>query len=64
MCVKLPLFCLKLTNTDLSSLGVLNASKSQVTDTPAGVDAVNLQLGELKRGVKGLGTDPDDNGVD
>lgn len=35
-------------NTDLSPLRVLDASESQVTDAPAGVDAVYLQLGELK----------------
>ena len=37
---------------------------SQITDVPAAVDAVDLQLGELKGGIKGLGTDPDDNWVD
>lgn len=51
-------------NTDLSPLRVLDACESQVADAPAGVDAVHLQLGELKGGVKGLGTDPDDDGVD
>lgn len=51
-------------NTDLSPLRVLDAGESQVTDAPAGVDAVDLQLGELKGGIKGLGTDPDDDGVD
>lgn len=61
---KRALFPLKTTGTDLSPLGVLNASESQVADAPASVDAVDLQLGELKGGVKGLGTDPDDNRVD
>lgn len=51
-------------NSNLSPLRVLDASESQVTDAPAGVDTVDLQLGELKGGVKGLGTDPNDNGVD
>lgn len=50
--------------TDLAPLRVLDAGESQVTNAPAGVDAVHLQLGELKGGVKGLGTDPDDDGVD
>lgn len=50
--------------THLSPLRVLDAGESQVTDVPAGVDAVDLQLGELKGGVEGLGTDPDHYGVD
>lgn len=51
-------------NANLSSLRVLNASEAQVADAPAGVDAVDLQLGELKGGVEGLGADLDDDGVD
>lgn len=51
-------------STDLPPLRILDASEAQVADAPAGVDAVDLQLGELKGGVKGLGTDPNDNGVD
>lgn len=51
-------------NRHLSSLRVLDAGESQVTDAPAGVDAVDLQLGELKGRIEGLGTDPDDDGVD
>lgn len=50
-------------DTDLSPLRVLDASESQVADAPACVDAVDLQLGELEGGVKGLGTDPDHDRV-
>ena len=50
--------------TDLSPLRVLDAGEAQVADAPAGVDAVDLQLRELKGGVEGLGTDPDHDGVD
>lgn len=49
---------------NLSSLRVLNASGTQVVDAPAGIDAVDLQLRELKGGVEGLGADLNDNGVD
>lgn len=52
------------TKANLSSLRVLNASEAQVADAPAGIDAVDLQLGKLKGGVEGLGADLDDNGVD
>lgn len=52
------------TKANLSSLGVLNASEAQVADAPAGIDAVDLQLGKLKGGVKGLSADLDDNRVD
>lgn len=51
-------------HADLSPLRVLDAGEAQVTDAPAGVDTVDLQLGELKGGVEGLGTDPDHYGVD
>lgn len=54
----------KTRGTDFSPLRILDASETQVTGVPAGVDAVDLQLGELERGVEGLGTDPDDDGVD
>lgn len=50
-------------NSHLSSLRVLDAGESQVTDAPAGVDAVNLQLGELKGCIEGLGADSNDDGV-
>ena len=51
-------------NTDLPPLRVLDAGEAQVADAPAGVDAVDLQLRQLEGGVEGLGTDPDDDGVD
>ena len=50
--------------TDLSTLGVLDASEAQVAEAPAGVDAVNLQLWELEGRVEGLSTDAHHNGVD
>lgn len=51
-------------NSHLSSLRVLDAGESQVADAPAGVDAVNLQLRELKGRIEGFGADPNDDGVD
>lgn len=48
----------------LPPLRILDAGESEVTDAPAGVDAVHLQLGELKGGVESLGADLDDDGVD
>lgn len=50
--------------SNLSPLRVLDAGESQVADAPAGVDAVNLQLRELKGRIEGFGADPNDNGVD
>lgn len=47
----------------LSALRVLDAGESQVTDAPAGVDAVDLQLRELKGGIEGFGADANDDGV-
>lgn len=51
-------------NSHLSSLRVLDAGESQVADAPAGVDAVNLQLRELKGRIEGFGADANDDGVD
>lgn len=48
----------------LPPLRVLNAREAQVADAPAGVDAVHLQLGQLKGRVEGLGADADHDGVD
>lgn len=50
--------------SNLSSLRVLDAGESQVADAPARVDAVNLQLRELKGRIEGFGADPNDDGVD
>lgn len=51
-------------NSHLSSLRILDPGESQVADAPAGVDAVNLQLRELKGCIEGFGADPNDDGVD
>lgn len=51
-------------NTDLPPLRILDASEPKIADAPAGVDAVDLQLGELEGGVEGLGANLDDDGVD
>lgn len=51
-------------DSHLSSLRVLDAGESQVADAPAGVDAVDLQLRELKGRVEGFGADANDDGVD
>lgn len=47
----------------LSTSGVQDACVSQVTSGPAGVNAVDLELRELERGIKGFGADTDHYGV-
>lgn len=47
----------------LSTCGVQDARVSEVTGGPAGVNAVDLELRELKGGVKGFGADADHYGV-
>ena len=48
----------------LSSLGVGDAGEAQVTLLPFGVEAVPLELPELKGGVEGPGLDLNGDGVD
>lgn len=48
----------------LSSLGVSDAGVAKVTALPLGVEAVALQLPQLKGGVEGTSLNLDGNGVD
>lgn len=50
--------------TDLSSLRVGDAGVAEVTALPLGVEAVALQLPQLKGGVESTSLDLDGNGVD